>query len=112
MPAIAPVFLKDCALPEEVYQCGKAPTSVLLFLQDFTEPKDPDVKAVLYLCHQIDVCERKGLLAAPKQTKGILDLLKSSLIEKGETSEEPNDDLEEASDLDGDSAPEEPDNLL
>ena len=108
--AIAPVILKDCALPEDVYQCGKIPTAVMLFLQDFTEPKDPDVKAALHLCHQIQVFEDKNLLVAPKETKSILDLLKSSVI--GKHAENGTESLDEVESLDADLSSDDPSDLI
>ena len=60
----SPMFKK---MPEECYQAGIHPTKTLLRLDDWVQPNDADVHAVMVLCQQIDTLESIDLLHSPKK---------------------------------------------
>lgn len=54
--------MNSMAISEEMFQCGKLPTRVLLDLNDFILPNEADVTACVYLCNKIDFLNQTGLL--------------------------------------------------
>ena len=60
--SIIPPLLKEYMIAEPLFECGRMATKIALFLEEFTDPRDPDVKAAIHLCHQIGILESKGLI--------------------------------------------------
>ena len=50
-------------ISEEAFQCGHLPTRAVLDLYDYVEPNDADVAACLFLCHQVEVLQKTGMLS-------------------------------------------------
>ena len=49
-------------ISEEAFQCGHLPTRSILGLYDYVEPNDSDVAACLFLCNQIEILQKTGML--------------------------------------------------
>lgn len=49
-------------ISEEAFQCGHLPTRAVLDLYDYVEPNDADVAACLFLCHQVEILQKTGML--------------------------------------------------
>lgn len=49
-------------ISEEAFQCGHMPTRAILDLYDYVEPNDSDVAACLFLCHQVEILQKTGML--------------------------------------------------
>lgn len=83
-PSSEPSPLFGESMPEECYHSGIYPTKVLLQLNEWVNPNDVDVNALMVLCQQIDVLESLGLLESPYPES--INLLKT-----GENPQEPQD---------------------
>ena len=55
-------------ISEEAFQCGHLPTRAVLDLYDYLEPTDSDVAACLFLCHQVEILQKTGMLQEHKDS--------------------------------------------
>lgn len=52
-------------MPEECFQAGIYPTKVMLRMDEWAQPNDADIHALMVLCQQIDTLEGIGILRPP-----------------------------------------------
>lgn len=86
--SIVPPLLKDYMIAEPVFRCGRWATKIALDLEEFTDPRDPDVKAAIHLCHHIGILESKGLILTNEHLP-LAQLVKLALDIKAGEAEEP-----------------------
>jgi len=89
------------ALSEESYNCGKLPTKVLLGLQDWSEPNEPDVFAAMRLIEQIDALDTLGVYSQNMPNVEIEESDLRTILTRSNRAEYGTDDAVHAVDLFG-----------
>jgi hypothetical protein len=68
-------------MAEEVFQCGKLPTKTILQIDGWIEINEADVQACIWLCHQIDMLIRLGVIQSVEKQETFLASLKNIILD-------------------------------